>query len=305
MINLVLLTGFLGSGKTTLMLSILDTFENKKVGLIVNEFGKINIDAVLIKRDGIEMAELSNGSIFCACIKENFLSSLIEMSKRDIEYLFIEASGLADPANMSQILKTIENKTTTAYNYKGSVCIIDAENFLDLYDLLPALHHQVEYSGAVIINKADLVENDIIVDISNKIAQINSDAHGYITSYCKVDIESIINDLNGVYKKWEDTTNTVESRPKTFVLMADECVPFKNLEAFINEISSSAYRIKGFAETDEGSMQISAVGKNVKLTPWTEVVKGAEIVAISSVGIKMLSVITKGIETYLKGQIHF
>ena len=66
MIKLVLLTGFLGSGKTTLMQRTLEAFSDKKIGVIVNEFGSVNIDAVLLKRDGIQMAELSNGSIFCA-----------------------------------------------------------------------------------------------------------------------------------------------------------------------------------------------------------------------------------------------
>ena len=88
MIQLVLLTGFLGAGKTTLMTSILEAYQDKKIGVIINEFGKINIDARLIEKDGIEMAELTNGSIFCACIKDKFVDSLIALSHTDIEYLF-------------------------------------------------------------------------------------------------------------------------------------------------------------------------------------------------------------------------
>ncbi len=63
------------------------------------------------------MTELTNGSIFCACIKESFLTGLIEMSSIDIDYLFIEASGLADPSNMTQILKSIESRTNNKYDY--------------------------------------------------------------------------------------------------------------------------------------------------------------------------------------------
>ena len=107
MIQIVLLSGF-GSRKTTLMQRLLDTYQEHKIGVIINEFGEINIDAKLVKRDGIDIAELSNGSIFCACIKDKFVDGLIEMSKTDIEYLFIEASGLADPSNMEDILKGIK-----------------------------------------------------------------------------------------------------------------------------------------------------------------------------------------------------
>ncbi len=84
------------------MKSILSEFSDARAGVIVNEFGEVNIDARLIEKDGIQMAELSNGSIFCACIKDKFVDSLIEMSYKDMDYIFIEASGLADPANMEQ-----------------------------------------------------------------------------------------------------------------------------------------------------------------------------------------------------------
>ena len=88
-----------------MMQEILTAYSDKKTGVIVNEFGEINIDAKLIQKDGVQMAELSNGSIFCACIKDKFVDSLIELSYKDLDYLFIEASGLADPANMNQILE--------------------------------------------------------------------------------------------------------------------------------------------------------------------------------------------------------
>ena len=89
------------------MQRLLDAYSDRKIGVIINEFGEINIDAKLVSRDGIEMAELSNGSIFCACIKDKFVDGLIAMSRTDIEYLFIEASGLADPSNMGEIVEGI------------------------------------------------------------------------------------------------------------------------------------------------------------------------------------------------------
>ena len=98
MIKLILLTGFLGTGKTTLLKQLLSEFKDEKIGVIVNEFGQINIDGTLVEKEGVKMTELTNGSIFCACIKDNFVNSLIALSKEDISYFFIEASGLADPA---------------------------------------------------------------------------------------------------------------------------------------------------------------------------------------------------------------
>jgi G3E family GTPase len=303
MIDLVLLTGFLGAGKTTLMTSILDNYKKTKVGVVINEFGSVNIDARLIQRNGIQMKELSNGSIFCACIKDNFLTSLIELSKADLDYVFIEASGLADPANMVQILDTIAPKTGVSYNYRGSLCVADAETFIDLYDLLPALHHQIAYSSAVIINKADIAA-DMIAETAAKIVEINASANIYITSFCKVEIKSIIDGMVPIDRKAEVTTNMVESRPKTFILQGEGLLPKDNLEAFIKEISEAAYRIKGFAATDKGSLEISTVGRHAVYTPWPETIIESEIVVISKVGIRMLSILTNAIEKHVKGFLH-
>jgi G3E family GTPase len=157
MIRLILLTGFLGAGKTTLLKSLLEHYRETPVGLIVNDFGEVNIDARLLEKDGITLAELQNGSIFCSCIKENFMRALIELSSLNIEYLFIEASGLADPGNMEQILSAIQSRLSRRYDYRGSVCILDGESFLDMFPMLPAVGNQLTYAGAVLVNKEELI----------------------------------------------------------------------------------------------------------------------------------------------------
>ncbi len=304
MTELILLTGFLGSGKTTLMRAILDAYKEKKVGVIVNEFGQLSIDGALIRRDGVALYELTNGSIFCACIKDNFLASLIEMSKKDLEYIFIEASGLADPANMGQILKTIASKTSKPYHYLGAVCIVDAENFLDLYDLLPALHNQVIYAGAIIINKSDLADSAAIVAVFNKLTEINPAASIHITSYCTLNIKEIMAALHPTSFEAQDSTNTFESRPKTFTLTSDQILSRLDLEHFLGEIAEDTYRIKGFALTDKGAVEISCVKEHLSISPWPEKIARSEIVVISAVGIKLLSTITKALDKHLRGKLH-
>lgn len=304
MIQLVLLTGFLGAGKTTLMTSILESYKDKKIGVVINEFGKVNIDARLIERDGIEMAELTNGSIFCACIKDKFVDSLIALSNMDIEYVFIEASGLADPANMPQILKGIEHKTGTPYHYRGAIGVVDGENFLDLLDLLPAVERQVEYADAIILNKADLIDDNKIVEISDAIQKINPSVHVYVTSYCRVDIAEIVEGMEPEEKEGQETTNTFESRPNTLILAAEAPLEKKALEEFLNEIAKHTYRIKGFAQTEEGPIEISGVGRNLHYNNWHTEIKSSQIVVISAVGIRILSIVTSALEKNLKGKLH-
>ena len=303
MINLVLLTGFLGAGKTTLMKSILDSYNDYKIGIIVNEFGKVNIDGEILKKEGMKMMELTNGSIFCACIKDNFLSGLIEMSNFQLGYLFIEASGLADPSNMKDILKAIEPKTMNKYNYKGAICIVDCENFMDLSDLLPALANQIEYSSFAVLNKADLVENEIIEDVYEKIMEINPMIHTCVTSFAKCDIKEVVDQLAPISKDSKESTNTMESRPKSFVLQGSDIYEFKTLQEFLEVICQSAYRIKGFVRTNNGNMEISVVGTHVSITNWDGELAESQIVVISAVGIKMMSIITAATKKYFNNTL--
>lgn len=299
MIKLVLLSGFLGTGKTTLLKQLLDEFKDEKIGVIVNEFGQISIDGALVEKEGIKMTELTNGSIFCACIKDNFVASLIALSAEDISYLFIEASGLADPASMTQILTGIAPRTVSDYDYRGSVCVLDAETYLDYYDLLPALHQQVAYSGAIIVNKVDLIDEETLSDVLEQLTSINPTAMIYVTTFCKVDFRNMVEELSVPDKAEEESSNTVESRPKTFILTSEETVSKVALEKLIHRISDSSYRIKGFAVTDEGTLYISGVKNHLEIRPWDTEVDKTEIVVISSVGIRMISILTNE----LKGEL--
>lgn len=303
MIQIVLLSGFLGAGKTTLMQRLLDTYKDHRIGVIINEFGEINIDAKLVSREGIDIAELSNGSIFCACIKDKFVDGLIAMSKTEIEYLFIEASGLADPSNMGDIIAGIKKETDDNLLIKGSICVTDGVSFLELVEVLPALERQVKHANAVIVNKMDLIDDETFKDISEKVGEINPAVKIYAATHCNVDIKTIVDHFAPAACGSENTTNTYESRPTTFIVRADEPVEKEKLAAFIESIADSSYRIKGFADTDEGTVEVSGVVNNLIITPWKTKEK-TEIVVISSVGIKMLSLITESSKKILEGRFY-
>ena len=306
MIKLALLTGFLGAGKTTLMQEILTGYQDVKVGVIVNEFGEVNIDARLIENtsgDEIKIAELSNGSIFCACIKDKFVDSLIEMSYKDLDYMFIEASGLADPANINQILEGIKNNVLNQYDYKGAICVLDGESFVDLYELLPAITSQLEFCSAAIVNKADLIDENQLKKILDIVNDINPLAATYITSYCRIDVREVVEGLVQSPTKAHDTSNTYETRPLTFIVKGIKQLPIDGLMQFLDSVCNNAYRIKGFANTDAGSKEISVVGKNVHVNDWQESIDSTEIVVISSIGFKMMSILTDAIKQHLDGYV--
>lgn len=290
--KIIMITGFLGSGKTTLMQNILTRFGGSlKAGVIVNDFGKENIDAKLLDEDGITMAELSNGSIFCACIKDKFVDSLVAMSHRDLDYIFIEASGLADPSNMGTILQGIRHETNDSLEMKGSICVADAQTFADIYNLLPAVERQITHADMVLVNKKSMVDDETLRSIHEIIRAHNEDAEIYDTDFCKIDLQHLVFEVNNNKEMMQETTNEYATRVMTIVLKGEKPLKKEQLEDLVNTAVTSTYRIKGFAQTDEGCMSISCTMKNINIVPWKDE-EATDIVFVSSVGIQLISVIS-------------
>ncbi|MBR5315910.1 MAG: GTP-binding protein, partial [Firmicutes bacterium] len=218
--------------------------------------------------------------------------------------LFIEASGLADPSNMGDIIEGIKKDTGDNLMIKGELCVVDGVSFLDLVEMLIALERQVKHANAVIVNKMDLIDEDTFKEISEKVAEINPAVKIYAATHCDVDIKDIVDHFSPVVVASEDTSNTYQSRPQTFIVKCKEPVEKEKLIAFINSIADSSYRIKGFANTiEEGTVEVSGVVNHLIVSPWHQE-EETEIVVISSVGIKMLSLITASSNEILEGKFY-
>ncbi|NCA80690.1 MAG: 2Fe-2S iron-sulfur cluster binding domain-containing protein, partial [Sphingobacteriia bacterium] len=89
-----------------------------------------NIDFKNLPDEDFDLIELNNGSVFCSCLKENFIKGLAEFLNHPLEVVFVESSGVADPSNMGVILETVKKISGKAYDYAGSICIVDGVYFL-------------------------------------------------------------------------------------------------------------------------------------------------------------------------------
>ncbi len=301
--KLCLLTGFLGAGKTTLLKELMSSFHNRKIGVIVNDFGKVNIDYRLVEEEGMTMAEVSNGSIFCACVKDKFVDSLIAMASYDLELLFIEASGLADPSNIQTILDGIGRKTNDQYEYQASICVIDGETFIKMSGILPALKRQVEYSSIVLVNKADLFDLETKTELIRKVHELNAGAEVIVTTYCKFNVERLFETTAVPSNLDQETSNTPETRPVTIAMEASEPLDLEKLKAFVKETIPSTYRLKGFIHSSDGDFEISAVNERMEIKLAEKALTKTELIAISSVGIKLYNVILKASKTHLDEQL--
>ncbi len=188
-----LITGFLGAGKTTFLNRIIKRFpRDKKLTLLVNEFGEVGVDGTLVEGEDIDMMEISKGSIFCVCVKTDFIKGLYELSttvKPDV--LLIESTGVANPSDLKKDIKLpIFNNR---FNFVEQFCIIDAPHFLGAYEVYASLEKQIASSSVFIINKIDTASPDTIAATKDVIRKFHPDPVFFETSYADIPLENFFN----------------------------------------------------------------------------------------------------------------
>ena len=289
--ELYVLTGFLGAGKTSLLLHLLDHITDRKIGIIQNEFGKISVDGERIQRGGITMTEICRGSIFCSCLKLTFVQSLAEMGKMDLDQVFVESSGLADPSNMEEILTAVRVMAGDVYEFKGAVCLIDAVNFREQVKTEETVRRQLLHCHMAVINKVDLISREELDALTALIRSLNPKCRLETCINGQVELGFLKEDL--VSLQWmedEECTNSVDNKPKTFSMECSEPVSAEELKAFLEAVLPDCYRIKGVFLLEDGWHQVDVVESLIDLQPCAEQ-DISHVVFLSKIGPKAIRVV--------------
>lgn len=190
-IPVTLVGGFLGAGKTTLVNWLIESGE-KRYGVVVNEFGDVNIDSEIIEEleDG-GVAELSGGCLCCVG-REDLSGALYGLVCREEppEHILIELSGLADPVPVAQQLLTTEWRGLL--DLDGIVAVADAVNLERTMEEAPEGKAQLAYASVVVLNKVDLAESPQIDEAKKLIEEINPMAEIIKTSRAVVGTGDVV-----------------------------------------------------------------------------------------------------------------
>lgn len=268
--KLYVLTGFLGAGKTSLLKHLLNHLEEQKIGIIQNEFGKLSIDGELVHKNGIEMTEISRGSIFCSCLKLSFVQALAEMGEMDLEYVFVESSGLADPSNIEEILGAVRSIAGDVYELKGVICLIDGVNFMDQLADIETVDRQLAHCHLAVINKVDLISDAQLKEVMASVRKVNPICEIVTCQDGRIDLSFLENDLMTLqWAPCEESHNTVDNKPKTISLESFAVLPKEMLTEFLHCVLPDCYRIKGFFHLEEGWYQVDVVERLIDFKPCT------------------------------------
>lgn len=214
----LLLTGYLGSGKTTLVNRILANRKGIKFAVIVNDIGEVNIDANLIEAGGVvdqkddSLVALQNGCI-CCTLKMDLVQQLNEIvSQGKFDYIVIEASGICEPAPIAQTICAYPQMyPNLAKNGKAVldsiVTVVDARRMCDEFsagndllkkdlqedDLENLLIQQIEFCNIILLNKVDDVSKEELGLVKSIIRSLQPKADIIECNYGDVDFDQIIN----------------------------------------------------------------------------------------------------------------
>lgn len=262
--ELILVTGFLGAGKTTLMKNLVGLLAPKRLHIIVNEFGKTGVDAQLLQGVEAALTEINNGSVFCSCRLDHFEAALEQVLGGPAEVVLVEASGLSDPGAVTRVLG---QPRFGAIRYRGCICVADAARLHKVAATARMVPRQLAVASLVLLNKADLVDEKQLAGAEALVRQYAPGAVVHPTRYGAVRGEW----LEALAPR-PDVDGAVAARDITLQkaqLCLEDGVEAQTLQAVVERLAPETWRLKGFVRVAGGALLlVDCVGPAWTVEPW-------------------------------------
>ena len=254
MIPLALVAGFLGSGKTTFLRRLSSRNDGRRLAFLVNDFAAIDVDAQLLSELDGEIISIPGGSIFCRCLTTTFTNSLrkIVCLQPPVDGVIIEASGMADPRSLADMLR--DTQLDREFELSSVVSLADPGTFHKLIKTLPAMRAQIECADVVLLNKTDLYDEATLQQTETAIRAIRAD----VPILRCVRGEAPVEFFKGVSHACKIHAEPTACRDESFLSATFRFTKKYEISFVASLLTRHAHilwRAKGFVPTPEGLME--------------------------------------------------
>jgi G3E family GTPase len=223
-IPVTIVTGFLGSGKTTLIRALLDKPEGAGTAVVVNEYGEIGIDHALLRSSSDATVLLGNGCLCCnvrSDLQETLRTLFADRARGAVPSfarVIIETSGLADPGPVLQTFAT-DRALGREFHLQALICVVDAVAGETNFERMPEARKQVALADRIVVTKSDLAEAGATERLAKRIATLNPAPVGIATNG-EIDPSFLLDEPPTLQLNFElaeaDHTHGIESFSLTF-----------------------------------------------------------------------------------------
>ncbi|MFD8345899.1 CobW family GTP-binding protein [[Kitasatospora] papulosa] len=284
-IPVVVLAGFLGSGKTTLLNHLLRNRAGNRIGVVVNDFGSIEIDAMTVAGQVGSTVSLGNGCLCCAVDAselDTYLETLTAPAAR-LDVIVIEASGLAEPQELVRMLLASDNPHI---RYGGLVEVVDAAEFPATRERHPEIDRHLAVADLIVLNKTDRVTEAGLRAVREAVDAAGGSAAVICSAYGRIDPEVLLDpvtraDEDDSFRQltFEDLLPEADRTHADHLHAAYDSVSFtadvplspRLFMAFLDSRPAGLYRIKGFVDFGAGDpanrYTLHAVGRFLRFVP--------------------------------------
>jgi G3E family GTPase len=272
---MILITGGLGAGKTTFLNHFLQrpSLREQNLCLIINEFGQLGVDGQLVDAGRHPMYELNRGSLFCICIKTDFIKTLWEIAHQvRPELLIVEATGMAEPRDIEDFID--EPTLAERFHIRANICLVDASNFIRLAPMLRAVRQQAIWADALILNKTDLVTESELKQLSAVLEGMNSDAPQISTTFGAIP-SGFLENLTHTVRRGDPLSDPPD--PVFALSFSHETrVNRRRFQKVISKIGEDLLRLKGQVDFGEGPEFVEVAGGRLTIGGDTSIELRAE-----------------------------
>ncbi len=276
-IPIVLVTGFLGSGKTTFLRQIAEANPDWRLIFLVNEFSETSIDEKVLASTGTPTQSVAGGSLFCECKAGEFLRVMRETvlpahRANPLDAVIVETSGTANPDAIGRLI--LDHGLSEQFVLHRIVSIVAPLSFQKLVRNLPVLDSQIRCSDLIVINKTDTVDEATLQAVEEEIRLHNKDATLVQAQHCKTPFAL----TRSLRRLPQGELSTCDANPFATVSVDwPEERSIDDAHRWLEGLPASVLRVKGRIRTSDGFWQIERT------------VDSTDIVSISQDGVSTAS----------------